>query len=67
MVRKSTKIVRCGPYFAAYTQELKRHARVSDAQLTDGLAKFLDEQRLTPILLRRAQDYHKRPPKGVFG
>jgi hypothetical protein len=63
---KNPAPMRCGPYFKEYTKRLKEHARVSDTELTDGLAKFLEEEQLTPLLVKRAQEAHRRRMRGVF-
>ena len=65
-MRKNSQKMRCGNYFRAYTLELKKQAGVSDTQLTDGLARFLDEEHLTPILIKRAQESRKQRQRRIF-
>lgn len=57
MVRKNcSRHIRGGDYFYQYTRKLKKDigGNISDRELTDGIARFLESESLTPIIKRRA-------------
>lgn len=63
MVKRGVKI-RVGADFVRFRNSLKQSiGDVSDTQLTDGIARFLDEEALTPIMIRRAQ---RKKKGGLF-
>lgn len=61
-----SKNIRCGLGFLSYTKELKKRGGVSTAVVTDNLAAFLEEEGLTPVLLKRAEQYKRVREKGMF-
>jgi len=55
-VRKYKRIIRTGDFFYDYTRRLKKKVgNISDRELTDGIANFLEGEKLTPIIERRAK------------
>ena len=60
--------MRAGSGFVNYTDFLRRelepiHKRkITNRELTDGIADFLDREKLTPIIIRRA----KLRKRGLF-
>lgn len=63
---KLTKIMRCGPKFASLTTGLKREFQLSDAQLTDELAEFLERENFVPVIYNRARKNRMKPPRRLF-
>lgn len=55
MVRKKSRMIRTGDYFSRYTADLSKELGVSRTELTDGLASFLEQENLTPIIKRRVR------------
>lgn len=59
MVRKRRTHMRSGDYFYDFTRSLKKtlepihNRRISDRELTDRLARFIDEENLTKIIISR--------------
>jgi len=55
-----SRLVRVGPQFFQLHQEFKTNGlRVSSAEFSDGLAQFVKQENLTPMLLRRARGKQK--------
>lgn len=54
---KKRRFMQSGELFYNYTRNLKKElgGGISDRELTDGLAAFLDNENLTPIIKRRAK------------
>ena len=48
-------MIRTGDYFSRYTADLSKELGVSRTELTDGLASFLEQENLTPIIKRRVK------------
>lgn len=65
MSRRDNKI-RAGKRFIDLTDLLKREIapkRVSNREITDSVALFLEEEKLLPIMIRRAK---KKKRRGLF-
>ena len=68
MVSRKSNLVRNGKGFVNYTNFLRRELepiakrKITNSEITDNIASFLDKENLTPIILRRA----KRKKGGLF-
>lgn len=54
---KKRRFMQSGDFFYQYTRKLKQDigGNISDRELTDGIAMFLENEQITPIIKRRAK------------
>ncbi len=57
---------RVGEYFNKYTKELRKQTKANNSTVTDSLAHFLEDEKLTPLLIKRAKENQLQRKRGLF-